>query len=198
MNKCARGPAPGPLQEQGDEIGRDYAQQRHADPSYSYRWPERLYDVARAALHEMTGEHCSYCDGSPMDSVGEAQIDHFRPRSLPQFYELVCTWSNLFLTCVACNKAKRDAWNELLLRPDADDYRFERYFQYRSLTGELEPNGAASPGDQACAAKTIELLKLNRPGACTNRKLAVHLYTTLPADERSAVGYRFLIPLCIR
>jgi hypothetical protein len=45
-----------------------------------------------------------------------------------------------------------------------------RYFEYWFDTGELHPNAAASPFDQSRAAKTIEILDLNRSGACTLRK----------------------------
>lgn len=202
MNRTARGPEPGLLQQHGAQIGRDYAQRRRADPSYRYQWPQRdgqrLYDVAHTALRAMTDDRCSYCDGHPIDAVGEDQIDHFCPKGLPQFYELVCAWTNLFLTCSACNKAKRDNWDELLLRSDAEDYAFERYFEYRFDTGELHPNGAASDGDRARAAKTIGLLALNRPGACTMRKRTVRLIRhALSPDERSDVPYRFLLPLCV-
>lgn len=201
MNKTVRGPTPELLQRHGEQIGRDYAQRRHADPRYPYRWPQRdgqrLYDVAYAALKAMTDDHCSYCDFHPIDAAGDEQIDHFRPKGFPQFYELVCTWSNLFLSCSACNKAKLNTWDEVLLRPDAEDYSFERYFAYRFNTGELCPNGRASPEDQARAAKTIEILDLNRDGACTMRKRTVRwLLQATSSEDRVDVAYRFLIPLC--
>jgi uncharacterized protein (TIGR02646 family) len=202
MNKCARGPAPGLLQQHGEQIGLDYAQRRRDNPSYRYQWPQRdgqpLYDVAQVALRAMTDDRCSYCDFHPIDAASEEQIDHFCPKSLPQFYQLVCAWTNLFLTCSACNKAKLDAWDELLLRPDADDYTFERYFEYDFQSGKLHPNGAASPGDQARAARTIEILDLNRDGRCTMRKRTVrHIQQATSQDERTDVAYRFLIPLCM-
>jgi uncharacterized protein (TIGR02646 family) len=202
MNRTLREPAPALLEQHGAQIGIAYAQRRRTEPSYRYQWPhrngQRLYDVAHAALRAMTDERCSYCDGHPIDSVGEDQIDHFCPKSLPQFYELVCTWTNLFLTCVACNKAKLDAWHELLLRPDAADYSFERYFEYRFDTGELHPNTAASPFDQSRAAKTIEICDLNRAGACTQRRRTVRLIRSATSEhERADIPYRFLLPMCL-
>lgn len=202
MIRIARGPAPDLLHQHGPQIGREYAARRREDPAYRYQWPHRggqpLYDVVRGALRTMSDDRCSYCDGHPIDAVGEDQIDHFCPKSWPEFFELVCTWTNLFLTCNACNKAKLDTWHELLLRPDAADYSFERYFEYRFVTGELRPNAAASPQDQARADKTIELLHLNRPGACKMRMRTVKLIRAAASEEeRSDVAYRFLIPLCI-
>jgi uncharacterized protein (TIGR02646 family) len=202
MNRTLRGPAPVLLEQHGAQIGVEYAQRRRAEPSYRYQWPhrggQRLYDVAHAALRAMTDERCSYCGLHPMNSVGEDQIDHFCPKGLPEFYELVCRWSNLFLTCTACNRAKLDAWHELLLRPDSEDYSFEHYFEYRFDTGELHPNAAASPFDQSRAAKTIEILDLNRSGACTLRKWTIRLVRHATTDEeRADVPCRFLIPLCV-
>lgn len=144
----------------------------------------------------MTQGRCAYCDGSSIDAMGEAQIDHFHPKSREEFYELVCAWENLFLTCSACNKAKIDDWNEDLLRPDSTDFTFERYFEYRSDTGELQHNGAASTGEQRRARATIEMLKLNRPGACTLRRQVVRCIRNAVTDEETAdFGYRYLIPL---
>jgi hypothetical protein len=34
----------------------------------------------------MTAEHCSYCDGHPLNATGIETVDHFRPKSRPEFY----------------------------------------------------------------------------------------------------------------
>jgi uncharacterized protein (TIGR02646 family) len=115
-----------------------------------------LLDVVREALALMTAEHCSYCDGHPLDATGVETVDHFRPKGHAAFYELVCTWDNLFLTCTACNLAKRERWNEALLRPDDADFRFERYFEVRFDSGMLEPAAAANAAEQQRARQTIE------------------------------------------
>src|SRR5690349_9976779 len=84
-------------------------------------------------------------------------------------------WENLFLSCWACNAAKREQWDEALLRPDVSDFRFERYFEYRFDTGEIGPNQAAPEIDQSRARSTIAILDLNRSGACASRRRAVQL-----------------------
>jgi len=99
---------------------------------------------------------------------------------------------------MACNKAKHDAWHELLLRPDDDGYDFARYLEFDFLTGELLANGAASTSDRARAAKTIELLNLNRTDACKNRpRMVREIRRAVSAGEPIDVGYRFLIALCM-
>jgi uncharacterized protein (TIGR02646 family) len=200
MNRMARGEAPALLEQHGAEIGSEYAARRREDASYRFRWPQRdgqrLDHVALAALKAMTDGHCSYCDANEtlIGAVGEHQIDHFRPKSRLEFYELVCTWTNLFLTCGTCNKAKRDTWDELLLRPDDDDYRFERYFEFRPATGELMPNRAAALADQARTAMTITVFALNSGPRCQIRQRAIReLDRAIAAGDPVDAGYRFLI-----
>lgn len=201
MKACSRGQTPQLLQKYGAEISSDYTNRRTQNLAYRFQWPQRenqsLYDIAFAAVHSLTGGHCAYCDGHPIDGLGEDQIDHFHPKTWPEFYDLVCDWNNLFLSCSACNKAKLAQWEAALLRPDEQAFTFERYFIYRSDTGELEPNPGATNADKHRAQRTIVLLDLNRSGACINRRNAVKLIRAAQTqNELDDVGYHFLIPLC--
>lgn len=168
MTPCIRGPEPAALAREGAQIGRDYAVRRREAPGHRFHWPHRdgrsLLEVVREALAVMTAGHCSYCDGHPLGATGVETVDHFRPKGHPAFYELVCTWTNLFLVCTACNHAKREQWDDALLRPDDPDFHFERYFEYRFDSGKLEPATAASPEEQRRALRTIEIFGLNRVG----------------------------------
>lgn len=142
----------------------------------------------------MTAHHCSYCDGFPLDATGNKGIDHFRPKSHEDFYELVCAWENLFLICVACNGAKRDRWEEALLRPDLD-YAFDRYFIFRYDSGALEPAPGITEGERHRALRTIAILDLNRTGVCLARLTAVkQIERGVSDDDLADVPYRFLIP----
>ncbi len=193
MRPCTRGPEPEALARDAAMLGRDYAARRRQDPRHRFQWRRSLLQVVRDALGLMTDERCSYCDGYPIDATGEETIDHFCPKGRPEFYELVCTWTNLFLACSACNNAKRDQWDETLLRPDAPDFRFERYFECRPESGELHPSITASADDQARARRTIEIFDLNRRGACANRRRTIEWIQRVSPDVD---GYRFLIALC--
>ena len=145
----------------------------------------------------MTAGHCSYCDGHPLSATSIETVDHFRPKSRPEFYKLVCEWTNLFLTCTACNLAKRERWDEALLRPDDPEYRFERYFEYRFDTGELQPSAAASFDEQQRARRTIDIFQLNRAGACGSRKRMIRYVRRLEGDDGADDWpYRYLLPLC--
>lgn len=195
MNRCERGEAPPILLAHGPDIARRYAERRGQSASYRFSWPRRggqpLLPPIREALGRMTDEHCSYCDGCPIDAMSDEQVDHFRPKTRPEFYMSVCDWDNLFLCCGACNKAKLDQWDEDLLRPDAADYEFDRYFEYRFETGELHPSTVADEGDRRRAARTIELLALNRAGACTARRQIVRLLCADPVNDPT-LSYRYL------
>ena len=201
MMACERGPAPELLLRHGAAIAQDYIAKRRENPGYDFRWPQRdgqsLLAVVRAALEAMTEGHCAYCDGYPIGAMSDAEIDHFRPKSREEFYGLVCTWENLFRICRACNKAKLDKWEPVLFRPDEPGFAFSRYFSYRTDTGALEPNVAASIDEQHRARRTIEILDLNRADACVLRKTTVRLMLlTSVAEDLADLGYRYLIPLC--
>ena len=200
MQTCRRGPAPDLLAQHGPEIGAAYARQRRDNPTYRFQWPRRdgqsLYAVTRDALAVMTAHRCSYCDGYPLNATGNEEIDHFRPKSREEFYELVCAWANLFLICGRCNGAKRDRWEPALLRPDDVDYAFDRYFLFRFDSGALEPAPGITEGDRHRALLTIEILELNRTDACIARRNAVKAIQRRASDDELAdLPYRFLIPL---
>lgn len=78
MQECRRGPAPELLARYGPEIGAEYARRRREDPKYRFQWPQRggqkLYEVARVALAEMTAHRCSYCDGYPLDATSSTEL----------------------------------------------------------------------------------------------------------------------------
>lgn len=200
MIPCVWGPEPEVLAREGAQLGRDYAERRRTEAGYSFRWPQRggrsMLEVVREALAAMTEGRCSYCDGHPIGALAKETVDHFRPKSRPEFYELVCAWTNLFLTCTACNHAKREQWDEALLRPDEPGFSFERYFEYRADSGRLEPATRASFDDQQRARRTIEIFDLNRPGTCKSRARAMHSIRRASVAELEDEGYRFLIPLC--
>ncbi len=201
MRGCRRGPAPDLLATHGPEVGATYASKRREKPRHRFQWPRRdgqsLYAVTRAALSEMTQQRCSYCDGFPLNATGKDEIDHFRPKTIEDFYELVCAWENLFLICSACNRAKRDQWDVALLRPDVVEYAFDRFFFFRFDTGELQPAPRLTADDRHRVIRTIAILDLNRDDACVARlKTIKEIQRRASDDELASVAYRFLIPLC--
>jgi uncharacterized protein (TIGR02646 family) len=199
MMPCVRGPAPALLAQHTEKLTAEHVARRTTSAGHRLRWPTieklSLLAVVRDALRLMTREHCAYCDAHPIGAAGEEQIDHFQPCS--RFPQLAYAWDNLFFVCMRCNKDKRDRWDPLLLRPDANGFSFDRYFQYRFDTGDLAPNARASAEDQLRARYTIETLGLNRADACKARRQTVRLLTRIASElEPDDVPYRYLVPLC--
>ena len=73
----------------------------------------------------MTQRHCAFCDG-PLGIESRETVEHFRPKS--KFPELAFAWENLFPCCDVCQSHKGERFDLHLLKPDDDDYHFERYF----------------------------------------------------------------------
>ena len=168
MQRFTRGACPDRLREHGTAIGEEFAARRVEDPSSQFSWRRGLREAALAALKADTEDHCSYCDGTPVDAHGLEEVDHFQPKS--RFPRLVCEWTNLYFSCTRCNHAKREQWNAALLRPDAPDFAFSKYFLFKADSGELEPNPKAAEEDQHRAQVTIDILDLNRSGLCKLRR----------------------------
>ncbi len=191
MMSCARPPAPEILAQNAPSWTARWLERRAADPGAGFRWPTVEGRPANqhilAALNEMTAGHCAYCDGWPLEDTTDPSIDHFRPKA--HFPEAAFGWSNLFLACGRCQgpQGKSDRWDDDLLKPDAEDYSFERYFRYVAATGELEPNPQASAKDQRRAEITISLLGLNAGSRPQSRRRIQRLYT-----QEASRPYRFV------
>jgi hypothetical protein len=69
------------------------------------------------------------------DHFGE--MDHFDPLLKKDKYWL---WSNLFMIHSSINSIKRDTKVAPFLKPDLDDYRPEKYFDYDETTHRFIPN----------------------------------------------------------
>lgn len=111
-------------------------------------------------LREITNNHCSFCDGFPMQQMVE-QIEHFKPKS--KFPELSHQWENLFLICAKCNETKGEEFNELLLKPDENDFSFGKYFKM-NFDGLLEPEINLTEIEKKRVEITIKLYGLNKYG----------------------------------
>ena len=79
------------------------------------RTPQRKYrDYRRykSWLREDFGHRCGYCQIHEIHHGGDwhFQVDHFRPKSRPEFLHLACEYSNLLYSCDHCNNMKRDLW----------------------------------------------------------------------------------------
>lgn len=169
-------------------------------PSSAFYWPKAdVYREVRSVLEHQTQYHCSYCDGAYMlCGTPSSTIDHFKPKSDPRFYQLAFDWQNLYVACPDCQGFKREKFDDALLRPDADDFEFSRYFDYDFNKHEIKPHPDATSTDQQWAKVTIELLNLNHPSLRTTRRTEFNSRREAmdkPNFDLNICNYRYLLDL---
>jgi uncharacterized protein (TIGR02646 family) len=164
MIKIIRPQKPTFLELNAEQWNNDYVRTLAENPRYRFSW--RTYEGKPVNKHlepillEMTKNHCAFCDCHELGADIKPTVEHFCPKSKSKFPHLAYEWTNLFPACHYCQE-KLDVFDELLLKPDDEDYDFYRYFYFDDATGKLEPNPQATPKDQTRAQTTIRLYRLN-------------------------------------
>ena len=171
MRMFQRAEEPAVLRENHERWSKQWVESIQLKPGAKFSWYQFEGKSAREhilpSLAEQTAEHCSFCDAFPVRGVSKETIEHFRPKS--QFPSLSYSWINLYYCCDACQSAKGESWDDLLLNPDATDYSCSRYFEFDFTTGEIKPNAMSEIQDQQRAIKTIELYGLDSSHRRRNR-----------------------------
>ncbi len=188
MTPTTRPAAPGVLARSAERWTANFLK------SGKFAWPvhekQRLNWHLLPALRSMTTGHCAYCDCLVYPSDQPESIDHFRPKS--RHPEAAFAWENLFYACARCQSHKAERYVDLLLRPDAVDYAFERYFVFNFSTGEIEVHPGAAQRDQERATVTVELLGFNQHGRPGRRLAAIRAAGFRP-DSMDDHPYRFAL-----
>jgi uncharacterized protein (TIGR02646 family) len=156
-------------------------------------------------LNDLFYRKCAYCESS-IETVGVGTVEHFRPKlnaaglrkqvRPDHYWWLAYDWENLYLSCLVCNRHKRnvfpvrrrraepeargvklDAEKRLLLDPCADDP--EGVLSYNSK-GYIR-------GQDEQAQVTIEVLGLNRPALVRARRERIAQIRPLLADWTAAL-----------
>lgn len=119
----------------------------------------RNYRSYKRTLQAEFSRICVYCrqpDGSaPNLNFG---VDHYRPKGIPRFSNLICTYDNLYYCCGSCNSRKNDYWpldekkGPLIVAPC--EHEMASHLRFNSASGAVEPR---TPEGQY----TEELLQLN-------------------------------------
>jgi uncharacterized protein (TIGR02646 family) len=196
MRKIVRTSAPNFLSEEKQKYwGEQYRSNRETKgTSYKFDWPQvnyqKLNHLLLPILRDISNKHCYYCDAYPTGSYKE-EIDHFKPKSNPLFYEDVCRWENLFLTCGHCNSYKKEQFDEKLLKPDDLDYNFDDYFEYNSANGFIDIKPDISKEKQIRAETTRQILGFNEGDKPDDRKRFFRLWDTDPDREEFFEEYNF-------
>ena len=196
MMKIERLSAPDFLQQNYKKWGRRYKRKRDSqEQSNHFQWAtyraKKVNQLLLPFLQEMTNCHCSFCDGFPLDTTGET-IEHFRSKS--HYPLLSYFWWNLFYCCNHCQNSKGENPEQSLLKPDKDDYNFEKYFLFDYESGNIEINPALSlEAERVKARNTIELYGLNKYNRPLRRKACFRLFLKTNNADTQDFPYRFIL-----
>lgn len=155
---------------------------------YSYK-KEKVNKLLYPILRDLTQNHCSFCDGFPLQQTGET-IEHFKPKS--KFPLLSYQWNNLYISCHNCQQ-KLDEFNDSLLKPDKSDYKFSEYFIFNYSSGEIKENPAKSLSNQQKAKETIRIYRLNDFGRPEDRKRVFKQFNDSNNPVIDDFAYRFML-----
>ncbi len=165
MKKQLRPDEPQVLQDNSVKWNARWVSLRAKNPVARFSWykfdKRSARDWILTVLREMNQGHCSFCDAFPLEASTNEPIEHFRPKSKPEFYHLAYSWSNLFYSCPFCQSQKLETWNDLLIAPDDCNYVFHDYFMFDFTTGAISENPKAPQEMQERARCTIDLYGLD-------------------------------------
>lgn len=172
MRKFQRGEEPDFLAQNWAAWGSDWELKQAAGRAFYWHeiGGEPVNQKLLPFLKAQTQAHCSFCDSYPVSPPSRDTIEHFRPKS--RFPREAFHWPNLYFCCDYCQQKAAAEFDETVLRPDADDYEFDRYFRWDFTLGTLHPQEAASPKDRQRAARTIRLYRLNEGHPSLRRREA--------------------------
>jgi uncharacterized protein (TIGR02646 family) len=192
LRKLDRTAQPVCLRENAPVWTEEFVTARQQNPAHKFRWRSDVcYGEIRQQLRGMTQGHCAFCDG-PVGTESRETVEHFRPKS--HFPKLAYQWENLFPCCDVCQSNKLERFDEGLLKPDASDYGFNRYFVVNYQTGELEPAPYASEEEQRNAQTTLVLYGLNTPARKQARKREWEFFSQMgDAANLDDFHYRFFL-----
>jgi uncharacterized protein (TIGR02646 family) len=188
MMKITRPQTPKVLAENWEKWGKTYE-----TGNLDFSWQIDKINVRNEILEllrEMTTDHCSYCDGFPMESMLGDTVDHFKPKSI--YPKEAYKWENLFLCCNICQK-RINQYQDALLKPDEIEYEFSNYFFYNTENGELEPNKLAGSANQERAKYTIKIFKLNEYNRPNSRKMFFRKFAKDTNPTVDEYPYRFIL-----
>lgn len=194
MKHFERQPQPDFLKEKASVWNKKWTELKKKNPRARFKWYVYKQKPVNLALipylSEQTQNHCSYCDFYP-PRRSDNTIDHFFPKSNSAYYALAFAWHNLYLACDHCQQSKKNLVSALLLRPDAKDYDFSRYFIYNVVSHQIAANPAASLEDRLSALETIRIFDFNHIGQVTLRRQAFERWSGTNANIRMLDDFPF-------
>ena len=173
MKKFDRAESPVFLEQNAARWNRQWADLKTQNAGAAFQWyshaGQPVNQLLMPFLLAQTQEHCSYCDAFP-PKKGDKTIDHFLPKSALRHFLKAYEWANLYAACDHCQTSKMEQLSDSLLRPDALEYEFERYFIYQYDSHKIEINPTASDTEQAAALETRRIFDFNHKGQVISRR----------------------------
>lgn len=100
--------------------------------------------------------------------------------------------NNLFLSCYQCQEYKGSNFPDIApLKPDADDYDFDYWFEIKWETFEIQPNPLRDTHQQKRAKITIEWLGPNKDSSPVARGEIVEQFTD--SSNPNDWSYKFML-----
>ncbi len=192
MMKLYRPNAPDFLAENADNWGKEWEKKQKQGKQFGWKVfeGEPVNKRILPILKEMTKEHCSFCDGFTGETSRDT-IEHFKPKSI--YPREAYQWDNLFLCCDLCQSTKGEKFDEQLLKPDDDDYYFEKFFQFLPENGLIKENDLARPEEKERAKLTIEIFGLNEKRRPQSRLIQYRWFKSKGASvNKDDCPYRFI------
>lgn len=131
------------------------------------------YRTYKPYLQREFARSCVYCrqpdTSAPNLNFG---VDHYRPKGIPRFAKLLCTYSNLYYCCGLCNSRKNNDWpfdevaGARFVNPC--DHVMFAHLRFDAATGRIEP--------KSLNGRHMEtLLQLNEPASVQYRKNTLNI-----------------------
>lgn len=123
---------------------------------------------------------CVYCrqpdSSAPNLNFG---IDHYKPKGLQKFANLICDYSNLYYCCGSCNSRKNDYWptdenaGPFIVAPC--EHEMALHLRFNSKTGQIESRTVNG-------SHTVELLQLNEVATVQYRLTTLRIVDSFTAE----------------
>lgn len=97
---------------------------------------------------------CGYCERKPNDGGGYLELDHFHPKSEPEFYEEVFSIDNLVPACKQCNANKGTKYKTAAFGEMLNPYKATDLISHLRLIGSSGKIDGISPAGKS----TVSLL----------------------------------------
>jgi len=140
----------------------------------------KRYQTYKRFLQNEFSRVCVYCrqpdSSAPSLNFG---VDHYKPKGIPRFSNLVCDYENLYYCCGNCNSRKSNDWprdeNSGPYVVNPCDYEMTKHLRFDAKTGQIETRTLHGK-------HTEELLQLNDDARVNYRLSTLRIVRLLTSE----------------